>query len=70
MNPTILTYPYKIATLLDDDVHEFQDAAEIQAAYGAAVFLKEGYISSGRSLKEQVIAATSIAEVEAIVDTR
>jgi len=70
MVPSLLTYPYKISTLLDDQVHSFADAAEIQTAYAIAVGTKESHIASGRAIKEQIIAATTKAELDAVEDTR
>lgn len=70
INPNLLTYPYGISVLDDSEVYSFADAAEITAAYYEAVSRKEYLIQSGRDLKSQVLAASSQAEIDAVVDAR
>lgn len=66
----MLTYPLRVNTLDDGDAHDVADVAEVSAMYGAAVEAVRAALAGGTSLKDAVRAATTVAEVAAVVDTR
>jgi hypothetical protein len=54
----------------DSDFHTIVDANDALALYGAAFGMVSTHKMSGAELKIQVTAATTIAEVDAIIDNR
>jgi hypothetical protein len=70
LNAGALTYPYRVATNLDDDYHDFVDIAEMQTAYMEALTAKSIALITGANLKKALNEATTQAELDAIVDTR
>lgn len=65
----LLAYPF-VVTTNDDQEFQLNDAAHVTNFYLSGVAVVNGAMSSGRALKLQVNAATSIQEVDAIVDNR
>nr|BDD44674.1 hypothetical protein 4 [Legionellales bacterium] len=57
-------------TTLDNSEYTIPDYAEFKAIYKAGKKKKKDYIDDGRALKIQVKQADTVAEVEAIIDTR
>jgi len=64
-----LTYPYNITTL-DDQEYSMADSVAVHNFFLKGINTKTFYINSGRSLKVLVKAATTILEVNAIMDNR
>ena len=62
-------WPVPITTM-DDDIYLLQDAAHIVNFTTAMLFGVAKYYNSGRALKLQVKAATTVNEIRAIVDSR
>ena len=69
-DPSALTYPHTASTIDDLDSHAFEDEAEIAAAALVATGTRTAHVASGTALKDLVRAATTVAEVEAIEDSR
>jgi len=67
---TELTYPIIYNTINDSDVHSISDATEIHNMYLTALATKKARLDSGTSLKTQIRNATTIEEVDAVVDLR
>ena len=65
----LLTYPYGVTTINDTE-YSFPDSTDLHNFFLTGMAFKGGIVSSGRSLKLQVKAATTVAEVNAIVDNR
>lgn len=63
-------YPLKWNTLDDLDVLEIADSATLHAFYLTALGTYRAHVDSGTALKDQVRAATTIAGVDAVVDSR
>lgn len=70
MNVPPTEFPVQMNTLDDLATHSIVDVLEAQALYGAALGTVKARLGSGTSLKEQVRAATTKAQVDAIIDTR
>jgi hypothetical protein len=72
-NPTLapmLTWPVNWNTKDDFNYHAIPDAATFETFYITAMGTYRNWLDTGTALKDQVRAATTIAEVEAIVDPR
>lgn len=65
-----INWPKTWNTLDDTDIEEVSDQAEFMQFYGAAMGTVEAYLNGGTALKNQVRSATTIEEVNAVVDTR
>lgn len=65
-----ITYPIKWATLGNDGSHELADSAEVHLFYLTGCGTYRFHFDTGNALKEQIRAATTVAEVDAIQDTR
>lgn len=66
-----ITFPHKMSTMNDDDPeYELADVSAYYAVYATAVGTIKTHMDSGRALKKLVAACTTVAEVEAIADTR
>lgn len=63
-------FPLTVNTLDDLDSYNIADTTDAQGMYGAALSAVKGHLTSGTALKEQVRAATTKAEVDAVVDSR
>jgi hypothetical protein len=63
-------FPLKVNTLNDLDAHNIADAVEVTTFYATAVGTVKARLGSGTVLKDAIRAATTIAEVNAVVDTR
>ena len=64
-----LTYPFEVSTK-EGNAYNLADATAVTMFFLTGVNAVKSYIASGRSLKVQVNAATTVAEVDAIVDPR
>lgn len=64
-----MTYPVKISTKSDVE-YSLVDATAVHNFYLTGVAAKQGHLDSGRALKIQVNDATTVAEVDAVVDNR
>lgn len=64
-----LTYPVRVSTK-DEREHLFNTAGTLSTFYLGGQAFKQGFLASGRALKLQVRAATTVEEVQAIVDSR
>lgn len=64
------TYPILWSGKLDDAHVVLNDSTEAMAFYATALGTMRAIIDSGTVLKNQVRAATTIAEVNAVVDNR
>lgn len=69
LDPAI-TYPIKYNTIDDNDVYELIDADDVHSMYLTALAVKKGHLDSGTALKDQVRAATTNEECDAVVDNR
>ncbi len=65
-----VTYPIVWNTKDDTGTESLADAAAVLAFYLTALGAYRGHVDSGTSLKDQVRAASTVAAVEAITDTR
>lgn len=65
-----LTYPIRWNTIDDTDYHDVNDATDLHTMLLVASGVKKAHVDSGTALKDSVRAATTIAELEAIVDNR
>ncbi len=70
VDEAVLTPPIDVGSKDDKEEYELTAAADVTAFYGAALGAKKGHLDSGRALKLSVEAATDIAGVDAVVDTR
>ena len=66
----VLPYPIIFNTIDDLDTFEAIDAATISNMYYAALATKKTHLDSGTILKNQIRNSTTVAEVDAIQDTR
>lgn len=69
-NEAGVTYPIVWNTLNDDDTYSLADAATVLSFYLTGVGTYRAHVDSGTALKGQVRDATTIAEVEAVEDSR
>ena len=65
-----LTYPIEFNTKDDLGTFSIPDAATLHGMFLTALATKKTHLDSGTLLKDQVRAATTIAEVEAVIDNR
>jgi hypothetical protein len=66
-----VTFPHKMSTMNDDDPeYELPDLSAYYSVYAQAVGTIKAHMDSGRALKIQVAACTTVAEVDAVEDTR
>ena len=65
-----LSYPVKWNTKNDRDTASFADAVALKALILAGFTARNSHRNSGTALKDAVRAATTIAEVDAVVDNR
>jgi hypothetical protein len=65
----LITFPYNVTTK-DDLEHSIISSADLTGFYATGLGIKSAHISSGRDLKQLVNVATTIAEVDAVVDNR
>ena len=65
-----VTFPHKCSTIDDTIEYELPDAAAYYAWYGTAVGTIKAHYDSGRALKIVVEACSTIAEVDAVEDSR
>ena len=66
---SLFTYPVS-ATTKDQDAYSIPDIATVEAFYQTGLGTVQAHLDSGRDLKVQVKAATTKAEIDAIVDNR
>jgi hypothetical protein len=66
----LLTFPYEVSTNSGDQRYTFQTFAEFQQFYGTGMYVLGNHVAGGRALKEQVVLASTLAEVSAIQDNR
>lgn len=66
----LFVYPVDWNSVDDNSVYSIQDADDMDAFYLTAIGTIRAYLDSGTSLKDQVRAATTIAEANAVVDPR
>jgi len=66
----MMTYPIKWNTKDDNDYYSISDIDDLHLFYMTAVGTYKAHVDSGTALKDLVRAATSKAEVDAIVDPR
>jgi len=64
-----LSYPYAVTTI-DDNQYNFGDVTELQQFCLYCLSVVSGRIATGRTLKLQVNACTTIQQLDAIVDNR
>ena len=69
-NEPEFTYPKEWNTKDDDGTYVLADANAVRSFYLTAVGTVSAHLESGTVLKKQVNAATTTAEVDAVVDTR
>ena len=62
-------FPQKISTL-DEGVYEIQDAADFARIASLIKSQKKTIMEAGQDLRLQVLAATTLAEVDAVEDSR
>lgn len=66
----LFTYPVGYNTIDDHEVFSIDSSATLEGMYMTALGTKKAYLDSGTDLKAAVRAATTKAEVDAIVDPR
>lgn len=66
----VLVYPVQVNTRDDEATHELADADAVRAFYLTAVGTYRGRLDAGTVLKDQIRAATTRAELDAVVDER
>lgn len=69
-NSSVTPYPLPWATINDDGEYFITDEADALAFYGTAFTVVTTHRQGGNTLKRQINAANTRAEVEAIVDNR
>ena len=69
-NDPSATYPVLINTYENDDVQTLASAAAVNQFFLEAFGAVRGFSDSGTALKQQIIAATTRAQLDAIVDPR
>ena len=67
---SVLIYPIRFNTLDNLEYFEASDASVISNMYYSALDTKKGFLDSGTDLKNQVRTASTINEVDLIVDNR
>lgn len=65
----MISYPMDIGAM-DNTMLELTDADAVVSFYGAAMAAVKGHLDSGLALKGDTEAATTVAEVDAVVDNR
>jgi len=65
----LLTYPFGVSTKADAE-YFLDDDTDVNNFYATGLGTKVAHLASGRALRNQIIAATTKAEVDAIVDER
>lgn len=65
-----VVYPIRWNTKDDNDYYEIQNANDMRAFYLTGVGTYRAHVDAGTALKDLVRAATSKAEVDAVVDPR
>jgi len=68
-NPAVV-YPIKWNTRDDDEAVDVPDSATVDGMYLTGLGTYRAHVDGGTTLKDLVRAATTIAEVEAVVDPR
>jgi hypothetical protein len=63
-------YPLRINTIDDSDNYDISDENDAKALFGTALATIKAHLASGTALKDSVRAATTVAEVDAVVDSR
>jgi hypothetical protein len=63
-------YPLRINTIDDSDNYDIADENDAKALFGTALATVKSRLASGTALKDSVRAATTVAEVAAVEDTR
>ena len=66
----VLTYPFAWNTKDNSETYQIADATDMDAFFMTALGTKKAHQDSGSALKALVTAATTVAEVEAVVDAR
>lgn len=66
----MLTYPIKWNTNDDNDYYDVIDSADMHTFFMTGVSTYKAWVDAGTALKDQVRAATSKEEVDAIIDNR
>ena len=66
----MLTFPIDLNTLNDEDRHPIADVTEVYNIFGTALATKKGYLDSGTTLKDSIMACSTELEVQAITDNR
>lgn len=69
-NPDALSYPYEVMTKDDTEVYSVADAAAMTALCNASALAIATHRASGKDLKVGANAATTMAELDAVVDSR
>lgn len=69
-NKDALSYPFYMATRDNDEIYPISDATELHTMYLTGLGTVLGFYQSGNVLKQQVLDATTIAEVVAVEDNR
>lgn len=70
LSKTDLTYPVEWNTIDDGDKHSIANFGELDTFFLTALGTVRAHLDSGTSLKDQCRAATTIAELDAVVDNR
>lgn len=65
-----LTYPINYNTADDLDTYNVVDATDMHSMYLTALSTKKAHLDSGTALKNQVRAATTHNEIDAVIDNR
>lgn len=63
-------FPLTVNTLDDSNTHDIMTIAEAVTVFATAAATVKAHLASGTALKDQVRAATTTAEVDAVVDNR
>ena len=63
-------FPLEVNTLDDSSTYSIVNIADAVGVFATAAATLKGRLASGTSIKNQVRAATTVAEVEAVVDNR
>jgi hypothetical protein len=66
---SLLSYPLEISTK-DNGVHTFDDVNQVSSFYATGIAAVKAMLDSGRSLKQQIIAAQTEEELDLINDAR
>lgn len=65
----LITFPYDVTTK-DDVIYSIADSTALTDFYTQGLGTVSYHLTSGRNLKDSVKAATTVAEVDAIIDNR